>query len=136
MLVRRSQRDVFEKFSGLNGIFSDPQLVMARMSSFSYGDYVDQLLERKNPRSFFSTHSQSELIRSIEQGKADYMLIAPEEANDLIRAVGLKPDSFAMIDLSEIPAGNLRYLMCNQAVTDETLQRINYAIAKYFPVHQ
>jgi ABC-type amino acid transport substrate-binding protein len=110
-------------------------LIQAQHVVLVSGERILSQGKNQSPK-IFSTHSQSELIRSIEQGKADYMLIAPEEANDLIRAVGLKPDSFAMIDLSEIPAGNLRYLMCNQAVTDETLQRINYAIAKYFPVHQ
>lgn len=130
LLIRQEQRDIFEKFDDLRTLFKAEGLVMARMSSFSYGSYVDDLLEKLNPTSFFETESQLGLLQSIAEGNSDYMLIAPEEIDELIGRSHFSASRFTTKTLHEIPAGNLRYLMCNQVVDDEIMGRINHAIAE------
>ncbi|MCW8860310.1 MAG: transporter substrate-binding domain-containing protein [Deltaproteobacteria bacterium] len=130
LLTTRDQLLTFKQYEGLAAIFSQRQLVMVRMSSFSYGSFVDQLLEHHNPVSYFGTKSQADVVRAIAQGKANYMLAAPEEVDVMMQSAGLAADDFATMTLSEIPAGNLRYLMCGKQVSAETMQRLNIAIER------
>lgn len=134
LLIHRDQQERFERFSDLATIFKTEKLVMARMSSFSYGTYVDRLLERFNPTSFFASKAQLDLLKAIADGTADYLLIAPEEVDELIRRSGFDSDNFRIKRLDELPAGNLRYLMCNRAVKKAVMDRINQAIAGWIQV--
>ncbi|MCW9049689.1 MAG: hypothetical protein OQK50_05080, partial [Deltaproteobacteria bacterium] len=54
----------------------------------------------------------------------------PEEVDVMMQSAGLAADDFATMTLSEIPAGNLRYLMCGKQVSAETMQRLNIAIER------
>ena len=130
LLIHQEQRHSFEKFDNLRTLFKAEDLVMARMSSFSYGSYVDTLLEKLNPTSFFEAESQEGLLKSIAERNSDYMLVAPEEVDDLIDRSGFSAGRFTTKTLREIPAGNLRYLMCTQVVDDDIMSRINQAIAE------
>lgn len=133
LLTKQGQKKLFSQNTSLKQIFSRKQLVMARMSSFSYGSYVDQLLEKYNPSSYFGTSTQTDLLAALFSGQANYMLVAPEEVAEMAKTAGLTVNDFELIELNEIPAGNLRYLMCDQAVSDETIERINKAIEKLYP---
>ena len=133
LLIKQSQKKLFSQNTSLKQIFSQKQLVMARMSSFSYGFYVDQLLEKYNPRSYFGTNTQADLLAALFAGQANYMLVAPEEVVEMAKKAGLAVNEFELIELNEIPAGNLRYLMCDQAVSDENIERMNKAIEKLYP---
>lgn len=133
LLTRAEQQNKFSAFETLHEVFSDPQLKMARMAGFSYGHFVDELLEKQRPLSLYLTGEQGDLLQAVMQKKASYMLISPVEVDMLARLNGLTPDKIATIELQDIPAGNIRYLMCNQAVPDELMKRMNKAIGKLFP---
>jgi hypothetical protein len=100
---------------------------------FSYGDYVDQLLENLSPKSQFYSRQQTDLLQSLYTNRASYMLDAPEEIEQMIIAAKLPEEEFVKISLDEIPSGKLRYLMCGQAVSDNLIKRLNTAINKLYP---
>jgi hypothetical protein len=61
------------------------------------------------------------------------MLVAPEEIEMLVESMGATVDNFVSFKLQDMPAGNLRYLMCNQEVDDQFLWQVNEAIKKLYP---
>lgn len=134
LLTTKAQLPRFSDLKTLRAIFSDRHLTMARMGGFSYGSYVDDLLEKLTPKTLFLAGEQGCLLRAVAAQRASYMLVAPEEIDTLIGLTGLSAGAVVAIPLADVPAGNLRYLMCNRAVTDETLERLNQAIDKLYPL--
>jgi len=51
----------------------------------------------------------------------------------MIIAARLPEEEFVKISLDEIPSGNLRFLMCGQAVSDILIEQLNVAIEKLYP---
>lgn len=133
LLTASSQRQKFSGLKVLQQVFSDRSLIMARMGNFSYGSYVDQILSDLVPESLFFSTEQGDLLAAIHAGKASYMIMAPEEIDMLIRSTRLPAEDFVRIELEDIPAGNLRYLMCGQGVDAELLEKLNTAIRKLYP---
>jgi len=133
LLTHRSHRHKFPAKATLENIFTDRQLIIARLGQFSYGNHVDTLMETLSPVSLFRSNEQVQLLQAIYTQLADYMLIAPEEIDMLIRSSGLPKEEFISLPLQGTPAGNLRYLMCGQGVSDESMQRLNAAISKLYP---
>lgn len=126
-----------EKFSGLatlQDVFRNRQLKMARMTEFSYGQFVDQLLDELSPEVLFLSGEQTDLLRAIVGQKAAFMLVAPEEIANLADLSGVSEEQLFSLELDDIPAGNARYLMCSEAVTDETMLQLNAAISSLYPI--
>lgn len=133
ILTTKEQEKHFKKAHTLEDIFNNRELILARIGSFSYGIYVDQLLEKLSPKSRFYSKKQSSLLQALYTHQASYMLIAPEEIEQMIVAAKLPAEEFIQIPLDEIPHGNLRYFMCGHAVSDNLLEQLNSAIAKLYP---
>ena len=112
----------------LREVFSDSSLIMAQMASFSYGEAIDRLQRETLVRNLTVTTSQKVLPRLILQGRASYMLVAPEEISVLLRSAEVDPARFASVSVEDIPAGNLRYLMFSRSVSGSIRDRINSAI--------
>ena len=60
-------------------------------------------------------------------------LIFPEEIEMLISSSGLAATEFISVPLAGMPAGNLRYLICGQGVSDEVMTRLDAAISTLYP---
>lgn len=113
----------------LRDVFADTSLIMAQVASFSYGEAVDALLKEVNVRSLTVSSSQKVLPKLILQGRASYMLVAPEEIPTLLRLAEVDSDRFISLDMEGIPAGNLRHLIFSRSVPESTVALINSAIA-------
>ncbi|MCK5117885.1 MAG: transporter substrate-binding domain-containing protein [Candidatus Aegiribacteria sp.] len=133
LLTSKKFKELFLPYKTLQQVFSDKTLIMGKMSSFSYGSYVDDLLTRIAPSSQTITKCQSILIKLIDKGRISYMLAAPEEIPTLITSADLKHADFHTHNLTDIPHGNIRYLIFSQAVQDEVIGRINLSIRKIIP---
>ena len=136
LLTTREKQKQLNNGKTLAQIFSNKELVFARMGSFSYGAYVDQLLEKLTPRSQFYSKRQTDLLLSLHTNQASYMLAAPEEIQQMIIAAELPEDEFVSITLEEIPHGNFRYLMCGHAVSDNLIKKLNSAIKEIYPTEK
>jgi len=128
LLTTKGQAELFHAYRTLKDVFRDPSLIMAQVASFSYGEMVDRLQKEILVRNLTVSTSQSVLPQLIAQGRASYMLVAPEEIPTLLRSARLDPDLFIELPMEDIPAGNLRYLICSKNVPQSDLARINAAI--------
>ena len=133
LLTTKLDQHKFKPDMSLTDIFANKKLVMGRICSFSYGEYVDHLMKQRSPASYFLSSSQADLLKAIYTGSATYMLVAPEEVIQVITTASLPAEAFVQIVIDEIPRGNYRYLMCNQAVSAAVIQQFNSALAELFP---
>ena len=133
LLTTRSKQKYFSTFKTLEEIFSSQELIIARVGSFSYGSYVDHLLEQLTPKSKYFSKNQADLLQAIYANQASYMLVAPEEIEQMIVTAALPAAEFITITLDKVPSGNYRYLMCGQAVSNELIDQLNSAIEELYP---
>ncbi|MEA1921386.1 MAG: transporter substrate-binding domain-containing protein [Pseudomonadota bacterium] len=133
LLTSRKLKKLIIVYDTLQQVFSDKTLVIGQMSSFSYGPFVDELLTRISPNRLTIATQQSTLVKLINRGRISYMLVAPEEIPNLINSANLTQSDFYTHTLSDIPCGNIRYLIFSQAVPDEVIDRINLSIKKIIP---
>ena len=131
ILTTKKQKHLFASHTTLREVFSDKSLIMATMSAFSYGSYIDQLMKDASPKTHEISSKQNLLPKLIMKGRAAYILAAPEEVETLVRSAGLSPDDFVSITMPDIPLGNRRYLMFSRGVSDEIVERINTSVRKF-----
>lgn len=112
-------------------LFKDRTLCVGLIGVFSYGEYIDALIDNIIPNYYELPNEQNKLPRLIYRGRISYMLVAPEEIDHLLKSSGLRRDAFVSFRMEDIPKGNKRYLIFNKVVSDETINRINISIAKY-----
>lgn len=129
LLTTTDKAHLFSRHKTLRDVFTDPTLVMAQVASFSYGEAVDRMQKEILVRNLTVSSSQKVLPKLILQGRASYMLVAPEEVPTLLRMAEVEAGRFTTLTMQDIPAGNLRYLIFGKSVPESTLQRINDAIA-------
>ena len=110
-------------------LLSDRSLALIMKSGYSYGTEVDALIAEYAPHRTDTTLENSDMLRLIGQGAADYMLTAPEEAEALI-LIADHPSDFRMVRLTDAPAGNRRYLLFSKNVDDAVIEKLNRAIHK------
>ncbi len=130
LLTTKKQRALFASYKTLRQVFADKALTMATLKAFSYGAVIDRLIEEGAPRTRVISGQQNLLPKLLMKGRASYMLTAPEEIDMLIRSAELQTDAFIVVTMEDIPTGNKRYLMCNQAVGNSVIEKINRSILK------
>jgi polar amino acid transport system substrate-binding protein len=111
-------------------LFGDLDLIMAQVASFSHGETLDRMRNQALGPTMTVSTAQSVLPRLIAQGRASYMLVAPEEIPTLLGSAGVDVELFATLSMDDVPGGNLRYLMFSKNVPEAVLTRINAAIAE------
>lgn len=116
------------KMDSLRELLQDKSLTMGRVGGYSYGPVVDQLLKEYNPSVQTVAGEQPQLVRMLAAGHFSYMLAAPEEIETLISMNYLSSDLFKSKRLSDLPAGNKRYLMFSRGISDDVIVRINHAM--------
>ena len=129
LLTTTDKAHLFSRYKTLRSVFADPALVMAQVASFSYGETIDRLQKEILVRSLTVSSSQKVLPKLILQGRASYMIVAPEEVPTLLRLAEVDADRFTVLTMEDIPAGNLRYLIFSKAVPETDRERIDAAIA-------
>lgn len=128
LLTTAANAPRFAVHATVGGVFSDKRLTLLVKLGYSYGAPLDALIEKYQPPRQTTADENLSMIRQIQFGMADYMLISPEEATGAIEAAGLKPQEFRQIQLKDMPAGEYRHLMCSKNVPDAVMQRLNAAI--------
>lgn len=129
LLTTVDKRDAIGRHRTLWDVFGDTSLVMAQVASFSFGQAIDRMLTDVTVRTLTVSSSQKVLPRLLLEGRASYMLVAPEEVDMLLRAAGVPAERFVTLNLEGTPPGNLRYLIFSKGVPADTLERVNTAIS-------
>ncbi|MFB9886359.1 substrate-binding periplasmic protein [Balneatrix alpica] len=95
---------------------------------YSYGHFLDQLMEQLHPPRDSTATSNEQMLRKLQSGRIDYFFIAPEEASELLNRLQLSPSEFEFVYFSNMPSGEKRYLMCTQQLETVWMERLNQAI--------
>jgi len=96
--------------------------VLGRRAGFSYGARLDAEIASWKPRIYTSTRTDRALIEMLRRKRIDYVFMAREEADLLLRQNAQGVVRIAFDDLSP---GNRRYLLCARAVSDRRLAALD-----------
>jgi polar amino acid transport system substrate-binding protein len=69
-----------------------------------------------------------QMLRMLLAGRADWMIVSPEEAQVLRQEAGSAGAGLRVLAFADISAGETRHLYCNRAVPDVWLARIDQAL--------
>ncbi len=126
--VALTRKDNPLQHDSLQTLFTNSKQVLLVKEAYSYGVYIDQLISAQKPRRIITTLENTGMLRALHNHQADYMLIAPEEAEQALVAADLDPEAFTMQPLSDVPFGETRHIVCTMQVRDETIRQLNKAI--------
>ena len=115
-------------------LLADRDLVLLVKDGFSYGRFLDGLIASLSPRRITTTVGNVEMLKMIQAGRADYLFVAPEEAETLIMTAGFAARNFQIIRFSDMPPGEKRYIWCSRQVEDEIIARLDEAIRQNGPL--
>ncbi len=104
------------------------ELTFLRKDGYSYGPYIDVMLEAHVPRQVMTTAENIGMLKNIHEGLADYFFISEEEARELIHTSGLLTETFQLIRFPDVPAGNRRYLLFSRSTDKNLVDRVDAAI--------
>jgi hypothetical protein len=129
--LARANNDKIPAISSVGDIFSNPQLNFLVKDGYSYGDFLDGKIKANDPVRTVTTVENSEMLKMVYARHADYFLIAPEEADGLIRTSEFDLQDFKFIHFTDIPSGEKRYILCSKQVEDPVIEQLNAAIRQY-----
>lgn len=112
----------------VESILGNKNLTLLVKQGYSYGKTLDALIAKLQPVQHAVTVENVRMLKMIQAERADYMLIAPEEADGLIAASEVSPADIRKANFSNAPNGEHRYILCSKNVSDETIARLNNAI--------
>lgn len=112
----------------LRSLVEDRSLSLGLVDGYSLGAEVDALVRGHGANTRLVMGDYPHLIRMLSQEQFSYILVAPEEKDILIRKNYLAADQFQSHELSDVPAGNSRFLMFSKTVPEEIVERVNRSI--------
>lgn len=109
--------------STLDALFARRELRLLVKEGYSYGAALDERIAALRPGPARTAADPPQMSRMLQSGRADWMIVAPEEAA-VLGAPGLR-----LVTLTDLPDGPTRHLYCSADVPAEWLARIDRALA-------
>ncbi len=128
VVVARQGDARFADRMSLQDSFRDASRKLIVKTGYSYGATIDGWIEELQPHSESSAGANDQLLGMIALERADYAIMAPEEADYLLATVPELGASLRTVTLADAPAGELRYLMCSRTTPPEVIERISRAL--------
>lgn len=117
------------KHENAESLLKDKSLKLLVKDGFSYGRYIDELIEKHNPDLVVAVGSSNlQMLQMILSGRADYFIVSEEEAEEIITSAGYSLQDFQRQRYTDMPPGNKRYIACSQQITQEIVDRLNVEI--------
>ncbi|WP_250656252.1 transporter substrate-binding domain-containing protein [Alkalimarinus coralli] len=129
-LIALTRKDNPIEAESLEELFNDSKKVMLVKEAYSYGHYVDRLVDQLKPRRLILAMDRSDLLHALDSRKADYLLIAPEDVDHALLSSGLQRSKFKTQKLKDVPEGDPRYILCSKKVSDDVISKLNKAIRR------
>ncbi len=124
VLTRTAMSEQIKRHPGIAALLQGP-LRIGVINGFSYGD-LDPLIERAPQRNLTATAIQN--VRMLAAGRIDYTLVDRQELPFILDEADLHGAGLASVQMGDMPAGKLRYLMCSKSVDADRLERLDEAI--------
>ena len=129
--ISKQGNEIVAKHGDVSGLLKDKSLKLLVKDDFSYGSYIDALIDRYAPEQVVAVGSNNvQMLQMILSGRADYFFVSEEEAEEIITTAGHQLDQFQRQHYSDMPAGNKRYIACSQQVTKENVDMLNQVLGK------
>lgn len=129
IIIARKGNIAFDGHHTIKDLFKDNSIKLLVKDGFSYGKYLDELIEKEQPSKILVVGSSNlEMLQIILSGRADYFFAAEEEAEQMITSAGLSTSQFDLLSLNDMPAGNARYLACSKQVPTKIIEQFNQAL--------
>lgn len=132
VVVARQDDARFADGMSLQDSFRDPARTLIVKTGYSYGTTIDEWVKALQPHTETSAEANEMLLGMIAQRRADYAVMAPEEANDLLATMP-QLAALRIVRLSDAPEGELRYLMCSRATPEDLIGRIDQGLPPVTP---
>ena len=127
--ISKKGNKALEQYRDLKSLFADKKIKLLVKDGFSYGTYIDELVNNYNPVIVsVGTSTNVQMLQMILSGRADYFFISEEEAEHIISTAGYEMSQFQLQHFNDMPAGNRRYIACSQQVSPETIDLLNRAL--------
>ena len=127
-VFKKERAGSFAPYATLSSLILKSKLVLGVVAGHSEGKAVDDII-KKNPRNVFRVDAeQRNIISMLDAGRFDYVLLPPEEFDNLVMTHELDADMYMLKCLEDIPPGNMRYLMFSRDVSDRTIEAVNNCI--------
>lgn len=113
----------------------DEPVRFGRMAQVSYGPYIDAILAEPDrgivPISL--VNDRFNMLRMIEMGRLDMILLTLDELSLIQNTQALPADKFHIVYYPDIRSGNMRHIMCSQALSEKVIQRLDKALTELYP---
>ncbi len=120
----------------IDAAFANKELHLLVKDGYSYGASLDEKIAKGNPPLIKTTVENVNMIYMLKNERADYYILAPEEAESLVTSAGLKMNEFRLVSFSDMPPGNERYLMCSKNVGENIIKKISAALSEIVHVSE
>ncbi|WP_043647602.1 substrate-binding periplasmic protein [Chitinilyticum litopenaei] len=124
VVLSRSDNLAVRKALSLPALLARRDITLLVKKAYSYGA-LDALIARYQPLRQAVGVENQQMLKMIQARRADYLLLAPEEASSLIEQAGEAGGQLATLQLHDMPQGEQRYIMCSKAVPAEWLARLD-----------
>lgn len=121
------------KHRQLSSLFADASLTAGVVEGVSYGAELDALINGAAKPPMRAVVAPLQLARMLASRRADFMLIDQEDLAYLNEHSELSTLGLVRIELTGMPAGLKRYLMCSKQLDAATLARLDQAIRILLP---
>lgn len=115
----------------LDATFQDAGLTLLVKEGFSYGKFIDDKIKQLAPKKEETLVENVPMLKMIQAGRADYMFMAPEEAEMLLASGEFKPGDFKLVTFTDMPEGGKRYLLCSRMLLDADIEKLNTHLKEY-----
>jgi uncharacterized protein (TIGR02285 family) len=128
IVVARATDGRFAGTPSIDALFADKSLTLLTKTGYSYGAEIDRKIAEEKPKARADASDNQIMLGMVSRERVDYMIMAEEEAKDLLANSEFAQAGLAIYHLADPPAGEYRYLMCSKSEPDDLIARINQAI--------
>jgi uncharacterized protein (TIGR02285 family) len=128
IVVARAKDGRFAGTPSIDALFADKTLTLLTKTGYSYGAEIDKKIAEQKPNARADASDNQIMLGMVSRERVDYMIMAEEEAKDLLAKSAFADSGLAIYHLADPPAGEYRYLMCAKSVPDDLIARINQAV--------
>jgi hypothetical protein len=128
IVVARADDPRFAGPPTIDALFADKTLILLTKTGYSYGGDLDQRIAAAKPNRRTDASDNQTQLGMVSRKRVDYMIMAEEEAAELLKQPAFASADLAIYHAGNAPAGEFRYLMCSKSVPDAMIARIDQAI--------
>ncbi len=108
-----------------------PDTKLLVKTNFSQGAYMDALIAKMPAGQVDASPGEvSSLVKMVNAGRADLIITTQEEVELYVNQAELKMKDFRVLVFPDVPAVEMRYILCSKLVPAEVITRLNKAIAE------